>query len=462
MVASRSLTRRATSVLAFLIRRRQWRRGYRESKAADSWSAGQIAEHFDRNLVRIVRHAARKIPFYRRLYGDCGLDVSSFGGRRDLSRLPTIDKSSILAAGPEMVLPGWPGILSHTMTTGGSTGTIATIRSIRGFGNIEDGCICAQWDRVGYNRRDRVVRLRGTLLDEGRSLTKLDHGGRRLVVSTYHLRDETVDDILQAIGDFRPQWLHVYPSAAALLATVLKRTGKRLPCPVKGVLCGSENVYPWQIELFKETYGGRVFSHYGHGELALLGAWCEHSTSFHFLPNYGYLELLDEAGRPVTEPGVVGEMVGTGFLNRIMPMIRYRTADYGAWDGPGPCPSCGRVHQRLAKIEGRIQEYLVLKDGTRFPATNINAIHGMFFSHIFKFQFVQKEPGRACLRFVPARPLTDEAMAQIRQGFEFFEPMGLELEYEQVREIPPTPRGKCRIVLTEKEAEAPASGAGDR
>jgi phenylacetate-CoA ligase len=152
-------------------------------------------------------------------------------------------------------------------------------------------------------------------------------------------------------------------------------------------------------------------------------------------------------------------MVGTGFLNPVMPMVRYRTADYGAWDEPGPCPACGRNHQRLARIEGRIQEYLVLKDGTRFPATNINAIHSLFFSHIFKFQFVQKEPGRACLRFVPARPLTEKSLAEIRQGFEFFGPMGLELDYEQVSEIPPSGRGKCRIVLTEKEAEAGASAA---
>jgi len=461
-MASRSFVRRLTGALAFLPRRRQWGRGYRDSQAADSWNAQQLEEYVDGHLVRVVRHAARKIPFYRRLYENSGVDIASFGGRRDLDRLPTIDKSSILAAGTEMALPGWPGVLSHTMTTGGSTGTIATIRSIRGFGNIEDGCICAQWRRVGYRRGDRVVRLRGSLLDEGRSLVKLGRGGQRLAVSTYHLRDETVDDILRAIGDFRPQWLHVYPSAAALLATVLRRTDKRLPCQVRGVLCGSENVYPWQIDLFQDAYGGRVFSHYGHGELALLGAWCEDSRSYHFLPNYGYLELLDEDGRPITEPGVVGEMVGTGFLNPIMPMIRYRTADYGVWDEPGPCPSCGRAHQRLATIEGRIQEYLVLKDGTRFPATNINAIHSLFFSHIYRFQFVQKEPGRAVLRFVPARPLTEAAMAEIRQGFEFFEPMGLALEYEAVPEIPHTPRGKSRIVLQEEEGEVATSNADGR
>ena len=240
----------------------------------------------------------------------------------------------------------------------------------------------------------------------------------------------------------------MYPSAATLLANILQRTGRRLSCPLRGVLCGSEAVYPWQVQLFAEVYGGRTYAHYGHGESALLGGWCENAQTYHFLPNHGYVELLDDQQQPISTPDVSGEITGTGYLNRVMPLIRYRTADYGAWDQPGGCPACGRHHQRLARIDGRIQEYLTLADGTRFPATNINALHGMFFALIYRFQFAQQQPGRALLRFVPAVEMTPERLAEIRAAFAYLPAMGLELEFQPVSEIPYTISGKQRVVVT--------------
>jgi phenylacetate-CoA ligase len=160
------------------------------------------------------------------------------------------------------------------------------------------------------------------------------------------------------------------------------------------------------------------------------------------------VELLDDQQQPISTPDVSGEITGTGYLNRVMPLIRYRTADYGAWDQPGGCPACGRHHQRLARIDGRIQEYLTLADGTRFPATNINALHGMFFALIYRFQFAQQQPGRALLRFVPAVEMTPERLAEIRAAFAYLPAMGLELEFQPVSEIPYTISGKQRVVVT--------------
>ena len=255
----------------------------------------------------------------------------------------------------------------------------------------------------------------------GRALSELDRESNCLVVSTYHLRDESVGQIVDLIDGFAPLWLHVYPSAAALLAGAMKRTGRRFARSPKGVLCGSD-VYPGQAELFEEVFGGRTYAHYGHSELALLGGWCEGARTYHFLPNYGYLELLDEAQREVGEPGASGEITGTGYLNRVMPLIRYRTGDWGAWDVPGPCPPAdaptsgwpgSTAGSRSTSCCGRLP----------LPADMI-ALHGPFFSHIYRFQFVQGEPGRAVLRFVPVVPVDEGRMAEIRSAFAYLEGRG--------------------------------------
>jgi len=443
------LLRRLTGRLAFPLNIMRLRNGYGTTVATDTLTSEQLDAYLNERLVKIVCYAARHIPFYKRVYAQANIDVTAFRGIEDMAKLPTISKADLLEHGKEMVRPGGHRLLRDVVTTGGSTGTIATIMSPRGFGSIEMGCIYGLWKRLGVRRGDKMVRLRGTLLKGGHSLFEL-RPPDRLFISTYHLRDENVDEIIAMIDDYGPKWFHVYPSAATLLATILQRTGKRLKTPIQGVLCGSENVFDWQVDLFREVFDCPTYSHYGHGELALLGGWCGGSRAFHFLPNYGYLELLDDAREPVTTPGVSGEMTGTGVLNRIMPLIRYRTADYGTWDAPGPCPACGRAHQRLATIDGRIQEYLELSDGTKFPATNINALHGQFFSYIYRFQFVQDRPGRARLLYVPARELTDAQRREIVDAFAFFQDLGLELSFEAVSEIPLTNRGKQRIVVRQE------------
>ncbi len=445
------LLRRLTHYLGAFHKRRLFRQGLRESTAADRWSAAEIRAYHDRRLTELVRDAAAHIPFYRDLYARAGVDIARFRGLADLPRLPTISKADLLAHGPQMIRPGVRELRIVRHTTGGSTGTIATLASQRGIMSYESGCIVALWSRIGFRPGDRTVTLRGALIKGGRKLFEYDRGENRLTISTYHLRDDTVGEIVRLIDDYRPQWLHVYPSALTLLANILQRTGRRLAASPRGILCGSEAVYPWQIELFRAVFGCRVYSHYGHGELALLGGWCEGAMTFHFLPNHGYLELLDEQQQPITAPDQTGEITGTGYLNWVMPLIRYRTADYGAWDAPGPCPACGREHQRLARIDGRGQEYLVLRDGTRFPLTNINALHGTFFGYIYRFQFVQDVPGRATLRIVPAVELTPPRIAEIRAAFAYLGPLGLDLDIQPVPDIPLTGSGKQRIVVTSQE-----------
>ncbi len=442
--------RTLTRLLAWPLRRRRYRQAYRRSLATDGWPAAQVRAYQDAAVQRVVRAALSHVRFYRERWRAAGLAVQEIACCEDLRHAPTVDKRDLLEHHDALRRPGTLPLTVTHHTTGGSTGTIATVSGPRGMTYWEMGCIHALWHRIGFRRGDRIVTLRGSMPAEPGKVWSHDRWEHRLTISTYHLRDDNVDEIARQIDQFAPKWLHVYPSAATLLANTLKRTGRRLGTRLHGVLCGSENVYPWQVDLFREVFDCATYAHYGHGEMTVLGGWCEKSRTYHFLPHYGYLELLDENQQPITEPGVTGEITGTGFFNTVMPLIRYRTADYGAWDEPGPCPACGRHHQRLARIEGRVQEYLTLADGTRFPATNINALHGMFFALIYRFQFVQDRPGHATLRYVPAVEMTPQREAEIRNAFAYLGELGLALDFAAVDEIPLTRSGKQRIVITEE------------
>jgi phenylacetate-CoA ligase len=153
--------------------------------------------------------------------------------------------------------------------------------------------------------------------------------------------------------------------------------------------------------MVEETFGCRCFSCYGHSEKLVLAVECEQSTDYHVWPTYGCCELLDDDGRPITTPGQRGEIVGTGFINTVMPFVRYRTGDYATYVG-SRCEACGREHVVLRDIQGhRTQEMLIAADGSGIPWTALN-MHDDTFLHVRQFQFFQDTPGKAVLRIVPA------------------------------------------------------------
>ncbi|NIO12448.1 MAG: phenylacetate--CoA ligase family protein, partial [Xanthomonadales bacterium] len=193
------------------------------------------------------------------------------------------------------------------------------------------------------------------------------------------------------------RWLRCYPSAGYLFARELKRRGWKLP--LAGVLCASERLYDFQRELFRQVFGCRTFSHYGHYELGALAGYCEHADTYHVLPFYGYAELLDQEGRPVTEPGRVGEIVATSFIARATPIIRYRTGDLAVWGGVG-CEACGRPYPIWREVEGRAQEFVVTRDG-RLLSNSALIFHNEVYDHIQQFEYYQEEPGVVTFRYIP-------------------------------------------------------------
>ena len=151
-------------------------------------------------------------------------------------------------------------------------------------------------------------------------------------------------------------------------------------------------VYPEQREMVEEVFGCRYFSCYGHTEKLVFASECEESTDYHIWPTYGYFELLDENDKPVTTPGVRGEIVATGFINTVMPFIRYRTGDWATYVG-NRCDACGRKHTIIRDIRGhRTQEILITANGSEISWTALN-MHNDTFLNVQQFQFRQEKPG---------------------------------------------------------------------
>jgi phenylacetate-CoA ligase len=147
--------------------------------------------------------------------------------------------------------------------------------------------------------------------------------------------------------------------------------------------------------LIEETFRGKVFNRYGCRELSVIASECEHHTGLHVNADALLVEIDPLPGGP---PGG-GRVLVTDLYNRSMPLIRYEIGDIAQWAEDQPCP-CGRSLPRLARVEGRITDFLLLPDGKMVSGPSLALLVGQM-AEIRQAQIVQPNPGEIRLDVVP-------------------------------------------------------------
>jgi phenylacetate-CoA ligase len=95
-----------------------------------------------------------------------------------------------------------------------------------------------------------------------------------------------------------------------------------------------------------------------------------HVNEDHFIP-----EIIDpDTGEPLP-PGEKGELVLTSVTKEALPILRYRTRDI-SWLSEEPC-RCGRTLVRMAKVQGRSDDMLIIRGVNVFPTQIEEVLHGV-------------------------------------------------------------------------------------
>jgi phenylacetate-CoA ligase len=413
---------------------------------SERWGEERTAEYQLAMLRQLIEHATRTVPYYRDAFGRAGVSAEDIRDFSDLRLFPTMTKGEMQKDVSRFISNQFEGKPIRAATTSGSTGQALLFYRKNSYSAIEWAFIVNLWRRVGYSASDWRAVMRGPVVQSSShdKCWEVVHRRREIIFSTYHLNAQYMEDYYRIIRESRCRFLHCHPSSAVIFANYLRQRG--LTCPLKGVLAASENLYPHQRRVLEEVFGCRVYSFYGQSEQVSLAGECERSTCYHVQPEYGITEVLDASGSPVVSEGGIGEIVATGFTNRVVPFIRYRTGDY-AMVSNRKC-ECGRSHRLLTRIEGRAHEYLVCSDGRAVSATGL--IHGQHYgalSRINSLQIYQEQPGVIEFRIVrlPGYGPTDEA--DIRAGIARCVGSALRAEFRYVGSLEAGQRGKHKTVV---------------
>jgi len=409
-------------------------------RQSESWSRDQIRDFELAELRRVLTFAYNHTAGYRKLFDESGVKASDIERAEDLRNFPLITKEDI-RDNLEAFSADVPA--RFYVTTGGSSGIpMGMYRDKTAFAK-ELASKAHQYHRIGWREGDRQMVIRGLSIDTA-DKTEFALDLNELRCSTYEFVPETLAYYVEKAGDYQPEWLRCYPSAGYILASFIQENRLAFP-KLKGVLCASEMLFEFQKDLMAEVFQTRIFSHYGHYELAALAGYCELTDDYHVLPQYGYVELIDDEGKSVTEPGRAGEIVATSFITTATPFIRYRTGDIAVLKGWG-CESCGRQYQIWEKVVGRRQEMIVSKTGRMLSMTMLN-MHDDIYEHLRQYQFFQQTAGKIEFRFVPKERLSSENVVEIKHRLLARIGEGFELEMVEVPQILLTKRGKHRSLV---------------
>jgi len=359
-------------------------------------------------LSKLLHHAYENVPYYRNVFDERGLKPEDIKTIEDLSKLPYLTKDIVRKNLCNLISKDIPKDKLVSLRTSGSTGMpLLFYQQKKITDSIELAFIWKMWMSSGYQFNDRCVILRENIPERLSSANEVwwewNPARNCLILSPYHMTEENLYNYVDKIKKFKPKAVQALPSLLFVLSDFMQRHEMTLFPSPKVILCGSENLYPWQRKKVEDIFKCRVFSWYGQSEKVVLAGECEESSEYHIFPQYGITEVIRHDDKSVSREGETGEIVGTGFNNYAMPFIRYKTNDVAVWTNRR-C-GCGRAYRLLKRIEGRMQDFVVSRAGHLIPLTTIPY---SFVNNVRQFQFYQERPGELTLRIVRMPAYTEK------------------------------------------------------
>ena len=352
-------------------------------------------------VKEMLIHAQKKAPYYRETFRRAGVDAREVTDLGDIESFPFLTKETYRDRVDEFIADDVPRALLIRLYTGGTTGApVPLLRTFPDFAR-ERAFADYAYQTVGMDPFCKSVYMRGEVNDRKGRYYYVGNFGKTLYLSAHNTSDENMALYVDLIRRFRPLLLYTLPSVAALLASFMQSNGIAPFDELRWAFCPSEELHKFQKELIESVLRCRIGTFYGHAEHAALAVRCTESEMYHVVPQYGYVELIGEDGKPVTEEGGRGEIVATAFANRCCPLVRYRTGDY-AVRTTRECP-CGRRYPMWERLEGRGQALAVSKDGGRISIgpSLLCTIQDPAYGKIRQFEMEQRRAGEIIVRIVP-------------------------------------------------------------
>lgn len=378
----------------------------------------------EKEAMKMVRFAAEKSEFYRKLYK--GIDLN--GSFHEVyPQLPRITKAAIREN--ESAILTKPVKLVKKAFTSGTSGSPLNMYRSAGAILKENTYVWQYRLSHGISLGDPFVSMRGVL--DNKTMQYFNKSENTLYLSSYLLSKSTIKQYASNLNKFKPRAIFAFPSSLFTLSNLLDEAGLKVQIPL--MFTSSETLYPFQREKIEQTLGGRIFDRYSTSERTILLHECEHGN-FHAAPKYGISEFLDGGKGVIT----------TGFINKAFPLIKYQIDDTFIFMD-APC-ACGKG-TGISSIEGRVDDVVLLQDGTRIGRLGV-AFQGI--PNLRYAQIIQDSTNGINVNMVtaPAFKQTEQQLLEKKLRQRLNDSILINFNRVEEKDIIKTPSGKFKLVIS--------------
>ena len=350
-------------------------------------------------MRKLLDHCYGNVPYYKRIFLKNKWTPADFRSLEDLKNFPVLTKKIIMENRDDLIIEYGDDIKRYPISTSGSTGDKLTFF-------VDDDCLKRE---AAFNMRAYIAQgaemydtpsvwLRRYVPPNSESpLWYYDYELKRLYMSAYHLNSETIHQYIEKINEGNYQTMCTYPSSAYIFACLCEEQNLSLRT-IKKIHTTSEVLIKKWYDKVLDVFDIVPCGHYGHMEKVSFMHQNEQSRDMHQNLEYGIDEFYDNGD------GTQG-LIATGFINRFMPFIRYRTEDTFVLEN-------GVVKD----VNGRTSDILVSADGCRLPGVNFYSWIDKKMPAIKMFQIVQNSHEDITFNYVQCRDFGYDITEEIRLG----------------------------------------------
>lgn len=369
-----------------------------------------LLRHAERRVIQEVQRAYADVPYYRKKYDACRIDINNIKTLADLRKLPVITKEEIREQFPEGIVSQKYDIEKcHYSATTGSTGrSLPFVFSQSTFAfYIATGV--RMYSMIGYRPWHKLVYIKYTPLEYPRlgPFFRTEH-----IPSTI-----PVDEQIAMLQQMKPDLLIGYASLIFEIAMRMTPADLKLIKP-KFIGLNSELSTRDQRDLIAHIFKCPVYDEYSTEETWMVASQCKHGNYHVFVDNV-WVEYLDPNGNPV-KPGEEGEIYLTTSRSPAMPFIRYRIGDLGK--ASAHTCTCGLHYPVIEEFNGRADDSFILPSGKYLSSLKIlNTFTKNIkkYLHLMEeFKVIQQEPGLIVIEFVKGKDYHEAQLHELIEALQ--------------------------------------------
>jgi phenylacetate-CoA ligase len=306
-------------------------------------------------------------PFYHDRMKEQKVHPDDIRELSDVTKLPFMFKGDLRDNYPNRIFTATQEELVRYHVSSGTTGKPTVVGYTQKDIDTWSTSLARGLTAIGLGRGDVIQVSYGYGLFTGG--LGMHYGAERIGATVLPTSVGNTERQIELMQDLEVTAIACTPSYLLHIGEVAEKMGVdiRKDTHLKAGILGAE---PWTEGMrtrIENWLGIKAYDIYGTSELSgPMFTECAEQNGFHIWSDIALVEVVDPKTGEQLEPGEKGELTLTMLQKEALPMIRYRIGDISSVE-EDTC-QCGRTHPRIKRIQGRVDDMLIIRGINVFPS----------------------------------------------------------------------------------------------